>query len=78
MNDNLSPSSHSQPSADILVVGAGLTSLAAATYAARSGRRVTLFEIASQPGSRAITQQRDGFSLNIGAHALNHQTEAGF
>ena len=77
MNDTLSPSFHSPSNADIIVVGGGLTGLAAATYAARSGRRVTLFEKASEPGGRAITKQRDGFSLNLGAHALYHQTEAG-
>ena len=77
MNDILSSSFHSQLSTDILVVGAGLSGLAAATYAARGGRSVTLFEKASQPGGRAITLQRDGFCLNLGAHALYHQTEAG-
>ncbi len=77
MNDTLSHSFHSQSNADIIVIGAGLTGLVAATYAARSGRSVTLFEKAPQPGGRAITRQRDGFCLNLGAHALYHQTEAG-
>jgi phytoene dehydrogenase-like protein len=36
-----------------------------------------LFEKASEPGGRAITKQRDGFCLNLGAHALYYQTEAG-
>ena len=77
MNDKLSQSFHSPSNADIIIVGGGLSGLAAATYAARSGRRVTLFEKASEPGGRAITKQRDGFSLNLGAHALYYQTEAG-
>jgi phytoene dehydrogenase-like protein len=63
--------------ADILIVGGGLSGLAAATYAARSGRSVTLFEKASQTGGRAMTKQSNGFSLNLGAHALYYQTEAG-
>jgi phytoene dehydrogenase-like protein len=77
MNDTLSHPFHSPSNADIIVVGGGLSGLAAATYAARGGRTVTLFEKASEPGGRAITKQRDGFSLNLGAHALYHQTEAG-
>jgi phytoene dehydrogenase-like protein len=77
MNDTLSPSFPTPPSADIIVVGGGLSGLAAATYAARGGRSVTLFEKASQLGGRAITTQRDGFSLNRGAHALYYETEAG-
>ncbi len=77
MNNNLSHSFHSPSNTDILVVGGGLTGLAAATYAARGGRTVMLFEKASEPGGRAITQQRNGFCLNRGAHALYHETEAG-
>jgi phytoene dehydrogenase-like protein len=77
MNDTLSQSFHNPLDADIIVVGAGLSGLAAATYATRGGRSVTLFEKASEPGGRAITRQRDGFCLNLGAHALYHQTEAG-
>jgi phytoene dehydrogenase-like protein len=77
MNDKLSQPLLSPSSTDIIVVGGGLSGLAAATYAARSGRTVTLFEKASGLGGRAITKQRDGFSLNLGAHALYYQTEAG-
>src|SRR5437764_11377792 len=64
-------------STDIVIVGGGLAGLAAATYAARSGRTVTLFEKAAHVGGLAITKQRDGFCLNLGAHALYHQMEAG-
>src|SRR5215469_1576606 len=63
--------------ADIIIVGGGLSGLAAATYAARSGRSVMLFEKASQPGGRAITKLGHGFSMNRGAHALYYQAEAG-
>ncbi|HEY6406672.1 MAG TPA: NAD(P)/FAD-dependent oxidoreductase, partial [Ktedonobacteraceae bacterium] len=77
MNEKLSHPLHSPSNADIIIVGGGLSGLAAATYAAKSGRPVTLFEKASEPGGRAITKQRNGFSLNLGAHALYDQTEAG-
>ncbi len=77
MNEKLSHPLHNPSYADIIIVGGGLSGLAAATYAAKSGRTVTLFEKASEPGGRAITKQRNGFSLNLGAHALYYQTEAG-
>ncbi len=38
---------------------------------------MTLFEKASQPGGRAITNHRADFSMNLGAHALYYQAEAG-
>ncbi len=77
MNEHLSHLLHNPTYADIIIVGGGLSGLAAATYAAKGGRTVTLFEKASEPGGRAITKQRNGFSLNLGAHALYYQTEAG-
>src|SRR5207344_888724 len=77
MHEKLSHPLHNPSYADIIIVGGGLSGLAAATYAAKSGRTVTLFEKASEPGGRAITKQRNGFSLNLGAHALYYQTEAG-
>ncbi len=77
MKNELSQPLHNPSYADIIVVGAGLSGLAAATYAAKSGRAVTLFEKASEPGGRAITKQRNGYSMNLGAHALYYQTEAG-
>lgn len=55
---------------DLVVVGGGLAGLTAATVAARTGLRVVLTEKTSDLGGRAQTQVRDGFSLNLGAHAL--------
>ncbi|HZR81742.1 MAG TPA: FAD-dependent oxidoreductase [Candidatus Binatia bacterium] len=57
-------------STDIAVVGGGLAGLAAAGLAARGRARVTLFEKAGAVGGRAVTQRREGFSFNIGPHAL--------
>jgi phytoene dehydrogenase-like protein len=55
--------------ADLVVVGGGLAGLVAAVVAARNGLRVELVEKADL-GGRAQTQNREGFSLNLGAHAL--------
>ncbi len=54
---------------DVVVVGAGLAGLAAASIAAGAGARVVVLE-AHQPGGRATTAERDGYRLNQGPHAL--------
>ena len=54
----------------VAVVGGGLAGLAAALYLARAGKRVTIFERASVVGGRAQTQTKQGFSMNLGPHAL--------
>jgi phytoene dehydrogenase-like protein len=53
-----------------IVVGGGIGGLAAATYLARGGREVTLYERASEVGGRAITSRQEDFLLNLGPHAL--------
>jgi phytoene dehydrogenase-like protein len=55
---------------DVVVVGAGLGGLATATRLATAGRRVIVCERAEHPGGRGRTSTREGFSLNLGAHAL--------
>ena len=55
--------------ADVIVVGAGLAGLAAAATARQAGRSVVVIE-AHHAGGRARTVERDGFTLNMGAHAL--------
>jgi phytoene dehydrogenase-like protein len=55
---------------DVVVVGGGLGGLAAATYLARSGRTVTLFEKSRALGGRAMTQANGDFRFNLGPHAL--------
>ncbi|HYO51148.1 MAG TPA: FAD-dependent oxidoreductase [Chloroflexia bacterium] len=61
---------------DVVVVGGGLAGLAAASYLARAGRRVTLFEKSASVGGRAISQERNGFYFNLGAHALQADSQA--
>ena len=55
---------------DLLVVGGGLAGLVAAALAARAGVGVRLAEAAGELGGRARTRSFDGFSVNLGAHAL--------
>jgi phytoene dehydrogenase-like protein len=53
-----------------IVVGGGLAGMTAATYLARGGVDVTVFERTHKFGGRAQTSQRQGFSFNFGPHAL--------
>ena len=55
---------------EVVVIGGGLTGLAAATFLARAGRGVTLFDKAHEVGGRALTQAKSGFRFNLGPHAL--------
>lgn len=50
----------------IVILGAGFSSLAAATYLADSGYDVTIIEKNDQPGGRARRLQKDGFTFDIG------------
>lgn len=59
-----------EPKGDVVVVGGGIAGLAAATFIARSGKRVRLFEQSRALGGRAQTKEQGGFYLNIGPHAL--------
>ena len=57
-------------SSSIIIIGGGLGGLAAALYLARAGHRVTVLERSSALGGRARTSAVQGFSLNLGPHAL--------
>lgn len=59
-----------QAEAPVIVIGGGIAGLTAATYLARAGVRVTLFERASRLGGQAASQRDDGWVLNRGVHAL--------
>ena len=54
----------------VAVVGGGIAGLTAASYLARAGANVTVFEKAPQPGGRAATRESEGFLFNRGGHAL--------
>lgn len=54
----------------VIVVGAGIAGLAAATTLGRAGRRVTVLEAAADVGGRARSDVTDGFVRNLGPHAL--------
>jgi phytoene dehydrogenase-like protein len=60
----------------VAVVGGGIGGLSAATFAARAGARVTLFERMSEPGGRGRSRDEAGFVFNMGPHALYLQGEA--
>ena len=60
---------------DVLIIGGGLAGLTAATYLARAGRSVKLFEKASTLGGRAATQTKNDFHFNLGPHALYRASE---
>lgn len=64
--------SSATPPLDIAIIGAGWAGLAAAVEAVRRGHRVTLLEMAPQPGGRARSQTMDanGWRLDNGQHIL--------
>jgi phytoene dehydrogenase-like protein len=55
---------------DVVVVGGGMAGLTAASYLARAGAEVTLFEKAPDLGGRAASRDVDDFLFNRGIHAL--------
>lgn len=57
-------------STDVAVIGGGLAGLSAATYLARAGLTVTLFEKSAKLGGRAATQMYEGYAFNRGIHAF--------
>jgi phytoene dehydrogenase-like protein len=53
-----------------IIIGGGLAGLTAANALAQPGRKVTVLEQSEHLGGRAITLSEQGFSLNLGPHAL--------
>jgi renalase len=58
------------PKADIAIIGAGVSGLAAAHTLQDAGHRVTLFEQSDSVGGRATTRRRDGFTYDHGAQYI--------
>jgi phytoene dehydrogenase-like protein len=54
----------------VVIIGGGLTGLAASVYLARAGCSVTIFERRRVHGGRAITHLRQGYRFNLGPHAV--------
>ena len=54
------------PGKHTIVVGAGLSGLAAALHLAGAGRRVTIVEREAIPGGRNGILERDGFRFDTG------------
>lgn len=50
----------------ITIIGSGFSSLAAASYLAQSGHKVTVFEKNTSIGGRARQLKRDGFTFDMG------------
>jgi phytoene dehydrogenase-like protein len=61
---------HARKPQEIIVIGAGLGGLTSAALLARAGVRVRVLESAQHAGGRARSRDRDGFTLNVGPHAL--------
>ncbi len=55
---------------DVIVVGAGLAGLSAASFAARAGASVAVLDARHEIGGRARTATQGGFRFNQGPHAL--------
>src|SRR5258708_3105275 len=55
---------------DVAIVGGGMAGLTAATYLARAGKTVTLFEKAGNLGGRGATSNHDGYLFNRGIHGI--------
>jgi phytoene dehydrogenase-like protein len=69
--ENLTDSgTRSEHPTDVVVIGGGIAGLTAAALIGHRGRRVRLFEKAGDLGGRAATQVKEGFSFNVGPHAL--------
>ncbi|WP_237720035.1 FAD-dependent oxidoreductase [Streptomyces xiaopingdaonensis] len=66
------------PEADVVVVGAGLSGLAAADRLTRAGLRVTVVEAGGAVGGRMSTDHLDGYRLDRGTGILDPGAGAAF
>ena len=56
---------------DAVIIGAGLGGMSAATFLARSGRKVLLLERHHVPGGYASSFRRGRFEFDISLHVLS-------
>lgn len=61
--------------ADVLVVGAGISGLAAAHGLAHKGLEVRVLEAASRPGGSFRTRHQDGFTIELGPNTVQTSPE---
>ena len=54
----------------VVIVGGGIAGLVSAALVAKAGLSAVVLEKASSPGGRASTREKNGFSFNLGPHAL--------
>ncbi len=57
---------------DVLVIGAGMGGICAAARLAQGGQRVLLVERGERVGGRASSFEKDGFTINTGAIAIEN------
>ncbi|MDZ5608795.1 FAD-dependent oxidoreductase [Bacillus pseudomycoides] len=61
---------------NVAIIGGGLAGLTASIYLSREGKKVVVLEKANCFGGRAITTNKNGILMNLGAHALYRGGEA--
>ncbi|MEY8351264.1 FAD-dependent oxidoreductase [Bacillus cereus] len=61
---------------DVAIIGGGLAGLTASIYLAREGKKVVVLEKSNRLGGRAMTTNKNGVRMNLGAHALYRGGEA--
>jgi phytoene dehydrogenase-like protein len=55
---------------DVAIIGGGLAGLTAANFLANEGKKVVVLEKSNHLGGRAITNNKNGVLMNLGAHGL--------